>query len=151
MAALERITPWMIKAGADGARATGVPIVSIFLHKGFHAMMSDAQFRTFYWPTLREVIMGLINEGLTPYVFTEGDYTSRLEALKDVPRGKVIYHIEKDLFEAKAVLGDVACLTGGPPNSPVYRQHRGRQGVLPETHRRRRQRRWGTFWIPRLL
>ena len=61
--------------------------------------------------------MGLIDEGLTPYVYTEGDFTSRLECLKDVPKGKVVYHIEKDIFKAKEVLGDIACLTGGPPNS----------------------------------
>jgi len=113
----EKVTPWMIKAGVDGAKATGNPIVSIFLHKGFGALMSDQQFRTFYWPTLKKVVMGLIDEGLIPYVFTEGDYTSRLEIIKDVPKGKVIYHIERDLFKAKEVLGNISCLTGGPPNS----------------------------------
>jgi uroporphyrinogen-III decarboxylase len=28
-----------------------------------------------------------------------------------------VYHIERDIFKAKEVLGDVACLTGGPPSS----------------------------------
>ena len=79
--------------------------------------MSGEQYKTFYWPTLRKVIMGLIDEGSIPYVYTEGDYTSRLEIIKDVPKGKVVYHIEKDIFKAKEVLGDIACLTGGPPNS----------------------------------
>lgn len=115
--ACEKITPWMIQWGVDGAKATGVPVVAIFLHKGFHGMMSDEQYKTFYWPTLRKVITGLIDEGVTPYVYTEGDYTSRLEIIKDVPRGKVVYHIERDIFKAKEVLGDIACLTGGPPNS----------------------------------
>ena len=61
--------------------------------------------------------MGLIDAGMTPFVFTEGDYTSRLKFIKDVPKGKVVYHIERDIFKAKEVLGDIACLTGGPPNS----------------------------------
>ena len=113
----EKITPWMIDAGVGGAKATGIPVVAIFLHKGFEGMMSEEQFRTFYWPTLRKVIMGLIDAGMTPFVFTEGDYTSRLKFIKDVPKGKVVYHIERDLFKAKEVLGDIACLTGGPPNS----------------------------------
>jgi hypothetical protein len=115
--ACEKVTPWMIQAGAGGAKATGIPTVAIFLHKGFEGLMSGEQFKTFYWPTLRKVMMGLIDEGLTPYVYTEGDYTSRLEIIKDVPKGKVVYHIERDLFKAKEVLGDIACLTGGPPNS----------------------------------
>jgi len=115
--ACDKVTPWMIKAGVDGCRATGIPLVAIFLHKGFEGMMSDTQFRTFYWPSLRKLLAGLIDEGLTPYVYSEGDYTSRFEIIKDVPKGKVVYHIEKDIFKAKEVLGGVACLTGGPPNT----------------------------------
>jgi len=115
--ACEKITPWMIEAGVSGAKVTGVPIVTLFLNKGFESLMSGEQYQTFYWPTLRKVMMGLVDEGLMPYVYTEGDYTSRLEFLKEVPEGKVVYHIEKDIFKAKEILGDIACLTGGPPNS----------------------------------
>ena len=115
--ACEKITPWVIRAGIDGAKVTGCPIVALYPHKGFEGMMSGEQYKTFYWPTLRKVIMGLIDEGLTPFVYTEGDYTSRLEIIKDVPKGKVIYHIERDIFKAKEVLGEIACLTGGPPSS----------------------------------
>ena len=117
LACCEKVTPWMIDFGAAGAKATGNPIVSIFLHKGAEGYMSNKQFEKFYWPTLRKVIMGLIDQGCMPYVYTEGGFTSRLEIISDVPKGKVIYHVEKDLFEAKKVLGDVACLTGGPPAS----------------------------------
>jgi hypothetical protein len=113
----EKVVPWMVRAGADGARVTGVPVVILFIHKGFEGLMSNEQYRTFYWPTLRDVIIGLVDEGLTPFVYTEGNYTSRLEVIRDVPKGKVAYHIEKDIFKAKEVLGDTACLTGGPPNS----------------------------------
>ncbi len=115
--ACEKIAPWVIKAGIDGAKATGCRIVALYPHKGFEGMMSAEQYKTFYWPTLRKVIMGLIAEGLTPFVYTEGDYTSRLDIIKDVPKGKVVYHIERDIFKAKEVLGDIACLTGGPPSS----------------------------------
>jgi hypothetical protein len=117
LASCEKITPWMIKMGVDGAKTAGVPIISIFLHKGFDGLMSDEQYKTFYWPTLKKVVMGLIDEGLIPYLFTEGEYTSRLEILRDVPKGKVVYHVERDIFKAKEALGDIACLTGGPPNS----------------------------------
>jgi hypothetical protein len=76
--------------------------------------MSEPQHREFFWPSLRAVLLALIDEGLVPYVYTEGIYTERLEALRDVPKGKVIYHIESDLFKAKEILGDVACIEGGP-------------------------------------
>ena len=113
--ACEKITPWMIQAGVTAAKLTGNPVVSIFLHKG--PFMGPEQYKKFYWPTLRKVIIELIEHDLIPYVYTEGDYTPFLEIIKDVPKGRVIYHIEKDIFKAKEVLGDVACLTGGPPNS----------------------------------
>jgi uroporphyrinogen-III decarboxylase len=115
--AIEKVTPWQIQWGVDGAKATGISTVGIFPHKGFKGLMSEEQYKTFYWPTLRQVILGLIDEGLTPFVFTEGDYTPRLEIIRDVPKGKVVYHIERDIFKAKEALGGVACLTGGPPSS----------------------------------
>jgi hypothetical protein len=61
------------------------------LHKGLDGFMSSDQFKTFYWPTLRKLMIGLIDEGLNPFVFWEGDCTSRLEAIGDIPRGKVVY------------------------------------------------------------
>lgn len=62
--------------------------------------------------------MGIIDAGLLPYVYTEGSYTARLETIRDVPRGKVLYHFEKvDLEKAKMILGDVACISGNLPNS----------------------------------
>lgn len=59
--------------------------------------------------------MALINEGFIPHLYTEGIYTDRLPIIKDIPKGKAIYHIEKDIFKAKEILGDTACLVGGPP------------------------------------
>ena len=51
-------------------------------------------------------------------MFTEGSYTSRLERLRDVPKGKVLYHFETvDMNKAKEVLGDVACISGNVPVS----------------------------------
>lgn len=48
---------------------------------------------------------------------TQGIYTERFEIIKDVPEGKVLYQVESDIFKAKEILGDTACLTGGPPAS----------------------------------
>jgi uroporphyrinogen-III decarboxylase len=48
----------------------------------------------------------------------EGDCTSRLEHIADVPRGKCIYFFERtDIFKAKEVLGDVVCIRGNVPAS----------------------------------
>jgi uroporphyrinogen-III decarboxylase len=51
----------------------------------------------------------------------EGDYTSRLEIIKDIPSGKAIYWFEKvDIRKAKQVLGDTACFRGNVPVSLLY-------------------------------
>jgi len=78
--------------------------------------MSIDQYKKFYWPGFRALMIGLIEAGLYPCPLVEGDYTSRLEIMSDVPPGKVCYHFEQVDFEkAKAVLKDVACIRGGVP------------------------------------
>lgn len=88
------------------------------LHKGMDAFMNPEQYRTFYWRDLQEIIVAIIDAGMVPYIYTEGKYNSRLECLKEVPKGKVIYHFEEvDMLKAKKVVGDTACIAGG---FPVY-------------------------------
>ena len=50
-----------------------------WLHKGADGFMSEADYRTFYWPTLKAVIMGLIEQGLVPALFAQGSYLKRLD------------------------------------------------------------------------
>ncbi|MCK5557168.1 MAG: hypothetical protein KAJ01_02240 [Candidatus Hydrogenedentes bacterium] len=111
--AIDQLLPIMIRVGVNGARRTGVPRVFIPLHKGQEGFMSIDQFKTFYWPGFRQLMLSLIEEGLTPCPFVEGDYTSRLEFLADVPAETVCYHFEStDMFKAKEVLGEKACIRG---------------------------------------
>jgi uroporphyrinogen-III decarboxylase len=118
LAALEKATELTIKMATRRAAAGGIPIVFIPLHKGAEGFMSSDQFKTFYWPSLRKLIIGICDAGFIPYAYTEGGYTSRLEIIRDVPRGKVMYHFERvDMTRAKEILGDVACITGNVPNS----------------------------------
>jgi len=119
--AMESIVSMEIKRGVSGANASGIPVIFIPLHKGADGFMSDQQFLTFYWPTLKKVILGLIDEGLVPSMFAEGGYNSRLEVIKDLPKGKVVWHFDKtDMFRAKEVLGDTACIMGNIPSSLLF-------------------------------
>jgi uroporphyrinogen-III decarboxylase len=114
--AQKKLVPILIKMAVDGARESGHPIVSLELHKGAAYFMSDDQFKTFYWPGLREVMIGLINEGIVPMPLFEGDYTPRLEIIKDIPKGKAIYWFETvDRHKAKEILGNTACFKGNVP------------------------------------
>ncbi|HVN96088.1 MAG TPA: uroporphyrinogen decarboxylase family protein [Syntrophorhabdaceae bacterium] len=118
IAACEKLLPMMIELAVNGAKASGVARVGIPLHKGVDGFMSLEQFKKFYWPTLRELMMALINEGLNPTPFWEGDCTSRLEIIKDLPAGKAMYAFEAtDLAKAKDVLGGTISIKGGVPIS----------------------------------
>jgi uroporphyrinogen-III decarboxylase len=116
--AMERLTPILIDEAVGAAEDAESPVVFMPLHKGTGGFMSNEQFETFYWPTFKEVMLGLIDEGLVPLPFAEGDYMPRLEIIKDMPRGKVIWYFEvMDMAKAKEVLGDNACIAGNLPVS----------------------------------
>jgi len=116
--AMERLVPIQIRMGADQSKRMGKPVVMFMLHKGGDSFMSDEQYKKFYWPTLRKVMMGLIDEGLVPMPLFEGKYTSRLEIIKDIPKGKAIYWFETvDIYKAKEILGDTVCFRGNVPVS----------------------------------
>ena len=118
LAVCEKMLPIMLRLGISRAKASGNPRVLIPIHKGLDSFMSPWQFITFFWPTLRQLILGLIAEDLVPNVFWEGDCTSRLEIIADIPKGKVIYAFERtDIFKAKEVLGDHVCIRGNVPSS----------------------------------
>jgi hypothetical protein len=116
--ALEVITPIMINMGVSMSRMNGIPLVFMPLHKGADGFLSDEQFKTFYWPTLKKVITGLINEGCIPFPFVEGSYNSRLEVIRDVPEGKTAWTFDMtDMAKAKKTLGKVACISGNISSS----------------------------------
>ncbi|WP_258360736.1 uroporphyrinogen decarboxylase family protein [Moorella sulfitireducens] len=114
--ALEAVVPLAIRMGVSSAGAAGHPLVFMPLHKGADGFLSGKQFATFYWPTLRKVIIGLIEEGMVPFLFAEGSYNSRLEIIRNLPRGRTVWLFDQtDMAEAKEILGDIACIAGNVP------------------------------------
>jgi uroporphyrinogen-III decarboxylase len=95
-------------------------IVSFPLHKGDDTFMNQKQFDKFYWPTLKKFILALIQEGIMVSLFAEGKFNTRLEAIKDLPKGWVLWHFDQtDMTLAKKVLGDRAAIAGNVPSSVV--------------------------------
>jgi hypothetical protein len=83
------------------------------LHRGAEGFMSKKQFETFYWPYLKKLVCALVERGATPDIFFEGDYTSRLEYLRELPEGKVIARFDRsDMQKAKEILGGHICISG---------------------------------------
>ena len=111
--AVDRFTDVLINGAIARAKMVHADTMFIPLHLGMDEFMSPADYEQFYWPSLRKMICALVGAGITPFVFCEGNYASRLECIRDVPRGKVVYLFEKmDMARAKRALEGVACVAG---------------------------------------
>ncbi len=118
--AIERIIPLTLQSVKDMSEFSVGPTVFIPMHKGDDSFMSDKQFEKFYWPSFRKLLLGIIDEGLVPSMVVDGTYNRRLEYIKDLPKGSVIWVFEKtDMALAKKVLGGHACIGGNVTGSLV--------------------------------
>ncbi len=117
-------------------RFADMPVKRVFfpLHKAMDGFMNAEQYERLYWKPLKKIMTALIEWGVTPLIYTEGPYKTRLEQLTDVPKGKVLYHFENvDMKEAKRVLGGTACISG---NLPIALMEFGKkEEVIEQTKR----------------
>jgi hypothetical protein len=108
----------MISTTIKNFPMTNCPVCMMPLHKGDDTFMSDEQFETYYWPSLRKVFLAMIEEGLVPMPFAEGKYNNRLKQIADTPRTGVVWYFDQtDMAEAKRILGDICCIVGNVPTS----------------------------------
>ncbi|MFR2734320.1 MAG: uroporphyrinogen decarboxylase family protein [Blautia producta] len=117
-------------------RFADMPVKRVFfpLHKAMDGFMSDSQYERFYWKPLKKIILALIDMNVTPYIYTEGPYHTRLHHLTDVPIGKVFYHFEDvDMAEAKRILGNTAAICG---NLSISRMEFGKKEDIAEDVKR---------------
>jgi hypothetical protein len=116
--AMEALVPIMIGMGLGASQQTGNPLIFMPLHKGADGFMSDEQFKKFYWPTFKQVMLGLIEGGCIPFPALEGSWGSRLEIIQDIPKGKTVWMVDQsDMAKVKETLGKNACLIGNVPSS----------------------------------
>ena len=120
--ASERFVPLVIDWGVRQTRGGSAPLVVFVLHKGADSFMSDADFRTFYWPTLKAVMKGLIEQGIVPAMFAEGGYNKRLDVIADpdLPAGSVLWMFDQtDMKAAKQALCGHSCIAGNVPTALI--------------------------------
>ncbi|BAK47910.1 MAG: uroporphyrinogen decarboxylase family protein [Eubacterium sp.] len=132
--AVSRYADVTIPAAIDTAKMQHAEYLFVPLHAGMDEFMSPEDYEQYYWPPLRRLIDACIENSITPMLMCEGNYYSRLETLKQVPKGKVVYFFEKqDMKEAKRVLGDTACIAGNMSTETLM--HGTPERVVEETRR----------------
>jgi uroporphyrinogen-III decarboxylase len=118
--AMDKVADIAIENAVAAVNATGGISVSFPLHKGDDTFMSDKQFEEFYWPSLKKVIIALIDEGIMVSCFAEGRYERRLDAISELPKGWTSWQFDQtDMANVKRVIGNVACISGNVPSSLV--------------------------------
>jgi uroporphyrinogen-III decarboxylase len=116
--AIDVITGLIIENAVTTAKENKSLTMGFPLHKGADGWMSDKQFNTFYWPSLKKVCDALINEGVIPSLFAEGSYETRLESVNVFPKGAVTWMFDRtDMAKAKKILGNKCCISGNVPTS----------------------------------
>lgn len=120
LAAMERLIPLAIDLGVRSATAVHHPMVFMPLHKGADGFMSNDDFKKFYWPTLKAVILGLVEQGTVPYLFVEGEYDHRLDIVADsgIPKGTTMWMFDRtDMKQVRKRFGSWGCIGGNVPVS----------------------------------
>ena len=92
-----------------------MPVKRVFfpLHKAMDGFMSPDQFENIYMKPYLKMLDYLLSIGVTPYVFTEGPYNTRLEQLAEMlPKGCLVSFETVDIKRAKETVGRNNCITG---------------------------------------
>ena len=119
LAACEALIPDLVNVALASADPQKRLPIFLPLHRGCHPFLSPRQFDMFYWPSLKKMLMKLIEAGYAVRAYLEGDWTPNWHHYNEFPRGKLICDIDNkaDIFRAKDEIGDTVCLAGGIPDS----------------------------------
>jgi uroporphyrinogen-III decarboxylase len=118
LAAQDKVMKVELEFAINACKATGIDRTFLPLHRGSDGFMSLKQFENLYWKHLKEVLVTLVENGITPIVFYEGCWDQRLEYLAELPAGKTVGWFQaSDVFKVKEIVGDTMCIVGGMPNS----------------------------------
>ncbi len=118
LAAERVVLDFQLEFALNFAQATGLKAAFIPLHRGSDGFMSLPQFEKFYWPQLKEMMVTLVDNGITPVCFYEGIWDQRLKYLAELPKAKTVgWFQDSNIFKVKEVVGDTLCIMGGMKNS----------------------------------
>ncbi len=116
-----RMNPWLVQLFTMVAKLTGQHGVWFPSERAFS--LSPKQFEQFYWPTLKQMILALVKEGLIPFLTWESDTTHLVPFLKELPRSvahRCVFNCDtSNIFEVHKILDGHMAIAGNIPLSTM--------------------------------
>ncbi len=120
-AALQLMTDYRIARAQPAVKQPGRPTIgsSGEAHRVSDEFFSNKQFEEFVWPYWKQAMDKTFELGYDIVsMFFEGRRDKQLQYFTDYPKGSMLIRFaETDIFRAKEVLGDKACIMGNVPIS----------------------------------
>jgi hypothetical protein len=99
---------------SPGISGGGYPL--LFNPQHVSPFLSPKDYERVYWPTFKKLIDQFVEHGHRVWVLFENNQEQHLEFLQDLPKGKIVAHMENtDLGKAKKALRGKICIAGGMP------------------------------------
>ncbi|MHC1787773.1 MAG: uroporphyrinogen decarboxylase family protein [Christensenellales bacterium] len=112
--ACEALMPHVAFSALAGADPLHQVPVTIWAHRGCVPFVSPETFDSIVWPTLKPVFEEIISKGHQILFYGEGNWEAHYDALRELPAGSLIYHLDKGSPALAArKLKDRFALSGG--------------------------------------
>ncbi len=116
-AACEALMPHLFHVALSGADPDKNVPIGFWMHRGCVPFVTQAQFDTIYWPTLKPIIQELWKHGHQTLFYAEGNWDRHLDAFAELPDQSIVYHVDQgNIFDVHQKLGGKFCLSGGLSN-----------------------------------
>lgn len=116
-AACEALMPHLTHFALATSDPHGTVPIGFWMHRGCVPFITPDQFDQVFWPTLRPIVQELWAHRRQTLFYAEGNWDAHLRAFAELPRQSIVYHVDQgDIVQARAILGDKFCLSGGLPN-----------------------------------
>jgi len=115
--ACEALMPHLFNVANTSADTDHRIPIGFWMHRGCVPFVSEAQFDSHYWPTLKPIIKELWKNGHQTLFYAEGDWEAHLHRFAELPDKSIVYHMDKsDVLKVHNTIGHKFCLSGGIPN-----------------------------------
>jgi uroporphyrinogen-III decarboxylase len=109
--------PHLLHVATSGADPSKNVPIGFWMHRGCVPFINHEQFKQFYWPTLKPIILEIIRQGWQVLFYAEGKWAAHLDAFAELPDAGIVLHVDQDnIFEVHKKVGHKFCLSGGIPN-----------------------------------